>query len=259
MIVVRFKVRCQPGKTEHAMALMQDVIAPSRALDGVISFDIGRDIADPDAIIAVEVFADRDALDRQEALPRWLGDERPSRARRHAARSNLVRGPYERGPRMSRRRVAAMSAVGAAAVAATALLASPATAGARNSHRETLKFHDVTTASAFIDRNGNGTPDVGDALTFHEEDRRSTNIVEYNDSQCLVALDAEFLCYVVVTVHGRGEIVLDAAIAAPGGNFPDDFDLAVTGGTGDFATVRGTAHAHHVSDTASDDTLFLTR
>jgi quinol monooxygenase YgiN len=69
MIVVRFKIRCQPGKAEHALAVMNDVIKPSRALDGVINFDIGRDIADPDAIIAVEVFADRDALGRQEALP----------------------------------------------------------------------------------------------------------------------------------------------------------------------------------------------
>jgi quinol monooxygenase YgiN len=69
VIVVRFKVRCQPGKAEHALGVMQDVIEPSRAIDGVISFDIGRDINDPDAIIAVEVFADRAALERQEALP----------------------------------------------------------------------------------------------------------------------------------------------------------------------------------------------
>jgi quinol monooxygenase YgiN len=69
MIVVRFKVQCQPGKTEHALAVFEEVIGPSRALDGVISFDIGRDIASPDSIIAVEVFEDRSALDRQESLP----------------------------------------------------------------------------------------------------------------------------------------------------------------------------------------------
>jgi quinol monooxygenase YgiN len=69
MIVVRFKVQCQPGKTEHALAVMENVIAPSRALEGVVSFDIGRDIAEPDSIIATEVFKDRAALDRQERLP----------------------------------------------------------------------------------------------------------------------------------------------------------------------------------------------
>jgi quinol monooxygenase YgiN len=69
MIVVRFKVQCQPGKTEHALAVMEEVIAPSRAVEGVVSFDIGRDIASPDSIIALEVFEDRAALDRQESLP----------------------------------------------------------------------------------------------------------------------------------------------------------------------------------------------
>lgn len=69
MIVVRFKITCQPGKAEHALAVMRDVIAPSRALAGVVSFDIGRDIGNPDAIIATEVFDDRAALDRQESLP----------------------------------------------------------------------------------------------------------------------------------------------------------------------------------------------
>lgn len=69
MIVVHFKVQCQPDKTEQALAAFKEVIAPSRALDGVVSFDIARDLADPDSIIATEVFEDRAALDRQESLP----------------------------------------------------------------------------------------------------------------------------------------------------------------------------------------------
>ena len=69
MIVVRFKVRCQPGKTEQALDAFRAVVAPSRALDGVVSFDIARDVVDPDSIVATEVFEDRAALDRQESLP----------------------------------------------------------------------------------------------------------------------------------------------------------------------------------------------
>ena len=69
MIVVRFKVQCQPEKTEQVMAAFEEVIAPSRAVDGVVSFDIGRDVADPDSFIAIEVFEDRAALERQESLP----------------------------------------------------------------------------------------------------------------------------------------------------------------------------------------------
>jgi len=69
MIVVRFKVQCQPEKTEQAMAAFQEIVAASRAVDGVVSFDMGRDVADPDSFIAIEVFADRTALERQESLP----------------------------------------------------------------------------------------------------------------------------------------------------------------------------------------------
>ena len=69
MLVIRFKVKCQPGKAEEALAVFKPVIAPSRAIDGVIDFDIGRDLTDPDSIIATEVFEDKAARDRQEALP----------------------------------------------------------------------------------------------------------------------------------------------------------------------------------------------
>ncbi|WP_426977733.1 putative quinol monooxygenase [Pseudarthrobacter sp. O4] len=69
MIAVRFLVRSQAGMAEEIMAALKDVVPPSRALAGVISFDIGRDVTDPDVFIATEVFEDREALDRQESLP----------------------------------------------------------------------------------------------------------------------------------------------------------------------------------------------
>jgi quinol monooxygenase YgiN len=69
MIVLRFKAQCQPEKTEEALAAFRDVVAPSREVEGVISFDIARDVVDPNSIIAVEVFEDQAAVDRQESLP----------------------------------------------------------------------------------------------------------------------------------------------------------------------------------------------
>jgi quinol monooxygenase YgiN len=68
-IVVRFKVKCRPEKTEQAKAAFDAVVGPSRAVEGVLSFDIGQDITDAQAIIATEVFEDREALVRQESLP----------------------------------------------------------------------------------------------------------------------------------------------------------------------------------------------
>lgn len=68
MIVVRFSVRCKPGKAEELRAALQSVVAPSRKVPGAVHFDIGQDITDPNAFIATEVFTDRAALERQEAL-----------------------------------------------------------------------------------------------------------------------------------------------------------------------------------------------
>lgn len=69
MIVVRFVMTCHSDKTEQAIGVLRDVVTASRGVEGVVSFDIGRDLVDPDALIATEVFADREALDRQESLP----------------------------------------------------------------------------------------------------------------------------------------------------------------------------------------------
>jgi quinol monooxygenase YgiN len=67
MIVVRFKVRCRPEKTERVKSALRDVIASSRELPGVISFDVAQDLSDDSCFVATEVFEDRAALDRQEA------------------------------------------------------------------------------------------------------------------------------------------------------------------------------------------------
>ena len=69
MIVVRFKMKCKPAKAEQARAALESVVAPSRTVEGVQSFDIARDLTDSDSFIATEVFTDRAALARQESLP----------------------------------------------------------------------------------------------------------------------------------------------------------------------------------------------
>src|ERR1700716_2034554 len=68
MIVLRFRVVCQPDKTDQMMVALREVIAPSRAVEGVVSLDIARDLTDPNAFIATEVFQDEAARERQESL-----------------------------------------------------------------------------------------------------------------------------------------------------------------------------------------------
>ena len=69
MIICRFRVEIQSDKVDEMQTAFEAVVAPSRKVAGVVSFDIGRDVSDPNAFIATEVFEDRDALDRQEQLP----------------------------------------------------------------------------------------------------------------------------------------------------------------------------------------------
>ena len=69
MIVVRFKVQCQPDRADEVVGAMGDVVEPSRKLAGVLQFDVARDVTNPNCLLAVEVFEDRAALERQEELP----------------------------------------------------------------------------------------------------------------------------------------------------------------------------------------------
>jgi quinol monooxygenase YgiN len=81
MIVVRFKVLCQPDRSDEMAKLMGAVATAARGLDGVIHFDIARDVTNSDAIIATEVFVDRAAMETEEQLPevaevvRLLGED----------------------------------------------------------------------------------------------------------------------------------------------------------------------------------------
>jgi quinol monooxygenase YgiN len=67
MIVARFKVQCHPENAEEVAAAIAAVEAPSRGLPGVIHFDVARSLTDPNSFVVVEVFEDRQALERQEA------------------------------------------------------------------------------------------------------------------------------------------------------------------------------------------------
>lgn len=68
MIIVRFKVKSKPEKSDQLRAAFEKVVAPSRVVNGVLNFDIAEDLTEPGAFIATEVFADRAALQQQEAL-----------------------------------------------------------------------------------------------------------------------------------------------------------------------------------------------
>lgn len=69
MIVVRFRMQAKADKAAELQTALRAVVLPSRAITGVLGFDIAQDLTDVTCFIATEVFEDRAALERQEELP----------------------------------------------------------------------------------------------------------------------------------------------------------------------------------------------
>jgi quinol monooxygenase YgiN len=69
VIVLRFAVESRPERTDELRAALEAVVAPARKVEGVVSFDIARDLLDPNRFVATEVFQDVAARERQESLP----------------------------------------------------------------------------------------------------------------------------------------------------------------------------------------------
>ena len=69
MVILRFKIRSKPDKNDELMSALTEIITPARATNGVINFDIARDLLDPDSFIARAIYDDGAALELQESLP----------------------------------------------------------------------------------------------------------------------------------------------------------------------------------------------
>jgi quinol monooxygenase YgiN len=69
VVILRFKIRSKPNKSDELMAALAEIITPARATEGVISFDIASTLLDPDAFIATAIYENGAALERQESLP----------------------------------------------------------------------------------------------------------------------------------------------------------------------------------------------
>jgi hypothetical protein len=60
MIVVRFRANCPPERLHDALTTLA-----GRIVQGVIHYDVGRDVTNPDTIIVTAVLPDQDELDRE--------------------------------------------------------------------------------------------------------------------------------------------------------------------------------------------------
>jgi quinol monooxygenase YgiN len=69
VIVVRFVVQAQLDRVAELADALAQAVVPSRAVPGVIRFNVARDLTEPQVLIATEVFEDREAMQRQATLP----------------------------------------------------------------------------------------------------------------------------------------------------------------------------------------------
>ena len=74
-------------------------------------------------------------------------------------------------------------------------------------------------------------------------------------TQCTLGVGRWAICIATFDITGRGEIV-GTGMVDFGPEAPPDFDVPITGGTGDFANVRGVAHIH-LTENGETDTLEL--
>lgn len=79
MLTVVAIIRAEEGQEEAARAALEALIAPTRAEDGCIQYDLHRDHADPGLFIFYENWRDEAALERHLAAPHLVAHGERSR------------------------------------------------------------------------------------------------------------------------------------------------------------------------------------
>jgi quinol monooxygenase YgiN len=69
MLLVIGRVRCDPGRREELVALLRRMQDDSRREDGCLRYGFFAAVEDEHSFVAVEEWADRDALDRHFDQP----------------------------------------------------------------------------------------------------------------------------------------------------------------------------------------------
>jgi hypothetical protein len=146
-----------------------------------------------------------------------------------------------------------------AAVAAVGLLgliggAVAASAGTDITAPETITTVGTVLKDKFVDVGKQG-PSVGDtfATTLDIESQAGVDLGTER-TQCTIGTGRWAICTGAFDITGRGEIVGTGAVNL--GTESPDFDVPITGGTGEFANVRGVAHIH-LTENGETDTLEL--
>ncbi len=131
-----------------------------------------------------------------------------------------------------------------------------ANAGADITAPETITVLGTVTKDRFVDVGKKG-PTPGDTFMFVEQltDESDDSVVGKSNIACTMHIGSWAICTGTFNITGRGEIVGQGLV--PFGQGGSSFDVPVTGGTGEFANVRGEVHIEPISETEERHTLEL--
>jgi hypothetical protein len=147
-----------------------------------------------------------------------------------------------------------MSIVGVAALVGVLGGALVANAGSSITAPETLSFKGTVIKDRFVDV---GKPGFGpgDQFLFVEELTDDGEPIGKARIECTFHIGEWSICTGTFNIAGRGEIVGQGMVRQTEDN--DPFDVPITGGTGDFANVRGVDHIEPLPDDEEMHTLEL--
>ncbi|MGQ0671087.1 MAG: hypothetical protein ACT4PO_15745 [Actinomycetota bacterium] len=150
----------------------------------------------------------------------------------------------------------------AAAVALVGIALSSATIVSASSpnitQEETTVLIERTTHLKFTDL-GKAGPSPNDLLAFADKlfDETGTTKVGTDHINCTGNFKLFVICSIALDLTGRGQIVVEGAFFLPVDEPVPPFDVAVTGGTGEFENVRGSVHVEFLTQTDTRLTVHL--
>jgi hypothetical protein len=153
---------------------------------------------------------------------------------------------------MRTRIVAVVAAAGLLGLLGGTMVANAGTTAIPSPETITTVGTEVKSKSVDVGKQG---PSVGDTTAWTLDIKSQAGVdLGTERTQCTVGTGKWAICTGTFDITGRGEIVgtgaVNIASEAP------DFDVPITGGTGDFANVRGVAHVH-LTENGETDTLEL--
>ncbi|MFF3456897.1 hypothetical protein ACFYXH_21685 [Streptomyces sp. NPDC002730] len=120
---------------------------------------------------------------------------------------------------------------------------------------EAIRLTSTSTGTTVVD-NGTSGPGIGDQIIISANLFRNGADYGTEGAVCTRVATDTTLCSGTFSLP-RGQVSWQHLKTTPIGTPPSDFDIAITGGTGAYATVRGYAHIARTAESGGAFTLHL--